>query len=62
MSFYCHATGKIRYDRLGSMMALAKLREKRGGDGERRAYRCPSCKGWHLTSMARAQTSAESKS
>lgn len=58
----CAHTGKIRYDRLGSMMALAKLREKRGGDGERRAYLCHQCKGWHLTSMGRAQSSAESKS
>ena len=55
MSHVCDRTGKVRYDRLGSMMALSKLREKRGGDGERRAYRCSYCNGWHLTSMVRAQ-------
>lgn len=32
--------------------ALAKLEQsdRRGPKRERRAYRCPACKGWHLTS------------
>lgn len=43
---------KIRYrDRLGALMALASTQRARSsGREERRAYRCPDCKGWHLTS------------
>jgi hypothetical protein len=43
-------TGKIRYrDELAARIALAKL--QRADRGQRRAYRCPPCRGWHLTSM-----------
>lgn len=45
------STGKIRYrDRLGAQIALAGTRRK--DRSEARAYRCPDCRGWHLTSWA----------
>ncbi|MFF2383686.1 hypothetical protein [Streptomyces sp. NPDC058108] len=45
-------TGKRRYrDRIGAQFALAEAvnrdTERRR---EKRAYRCPACRGWHLTS------------
>ncbi len=48
---------KVRYrDRIGAQLALAGLANGHGRHetrpkDERRAYRCPTCKGWHLTSM-----------
>lgn len=45
-------TGKRRYrDRVGAKFALAVIK-RRGGKRRRetRAYRCPTCNGWHLTS------------
>ncbi len=44
---------KIRYrDKVSALIALA--RTGRGGErrpkDEKRAYECPACKGWHLTS------------
>ena len=49
---------KIRYrDELGAQIALASTgRASRGRarpKDEARAYRCPRCKGWHLTSKGR---------
>ena len=45
---------KIRYrDEIGAKFALASTQAKDGSrrpKTERRAYRCPTCKGWHLTS------------
>jgi hypothetical protein len=44
---------KIRYrDRVAALLALASTarNEQRREKNERRAYRCPKCKGWHLTS------------
>jgi len=50
---------KRRYrDRVGAMWALARLR---GVDDvgrpkqEQRAYRCPHCRGWHLTARPARQ-------
>lgn len=46
---------KRRYrDRLDALIALARIRR----DGERRIYRCPLCRGWHLTSQERRSTDA----
>lgn len=47
-------TGKRRFrDRVAALLALAEIAR---ADGERReevrAYRCPECRGWHLTSKA----------
>lgn len=44
-------SGKVRYrDELAAMMALASTqRSTSGRREERRHYRCPMCKGWHLT-------------
>jgi hypothetical protein len=45
-------TRKVRYtDNLAARIALAAIERKtnRAG-GERRAYRCQHCRGWHLTS------------
>lgn len=45
-------SGKRRYrDRIGAQLALAVIRH-RGNNKRRetRAYRCPTCRGWHLTS------------
>ncbi|TFI30103.1 hypothetical protein E4P36_04965 [Streptomyces sp. 4R-3d] len=46
-------SGKRRYrDRVGAQLALAVIR-RRGTARRRetRAYRCPACRGWHLTSQ-----------
>jgi hypothetical protein len=49
---------KIRYrDKLAAKLALARTAHKDGSHrpkAERRVYRCPSCRGWHLTSQERA--------
>jgi len=43
---------KVRYrDRIAATLALAKAgRSEKPKRQECRAYRCPDCKGWHLTS------------
>lgn len=45
---------KIRYrDRIAALLALSNARAKDGSRRkklEQRVYRCPTCKGWHLTS------------
>lgn len=43
---------KHRYrDRIAALHALARIRNKdKQGHDEARAYPCPACKGWHLTS------------
>ena len=49
-------TEKRRFrTRLDAMMALAWT--QRRDTGERRLYRCPICKGWHLTSQAKRKPS-----
>ena len=47
-------TGKHRYrDRVGALVALAdSLSKPSGNRNEVRAYHCPQCSGWHLTSKA----------
>lgn len=47
---------KMRYaDRIAALLAAAKLdRQDKPGHPERRAYSCPHCKGWHLTSQEKA--------
>lgn len=44
---------KVRYrDRIAALMSLATLRRQdKAGHAETRAYRCPHCHGWHLTSQ-----------
>lgn len=46
---------KVRYrDRISAQLALATLqRQDKHDHTERRAYRCPRCRGWHLTSQRR---------
>ena len=46
---------KKRYrDEIAAKLAVAKLRNQdKPGHPERRAYRCPACRGWHLTSNNR---------
>jgi hypothetical protein len=47
---------KIRYrDRVSALYALAQTsaRRKPTDKDETRAYHCPDCSGWHLTSAAR---------
>lgn len=46
-------TGKVRFrDRIGALMALngRGRGDHRRDKTEARAYRCPDCHGWHLTS------------
>lgn len=44
-------TGKLRYrDQIGAKFALARIDDADPKRREKRAYRCPSCRGWHLTS------------
>lgn len=50
---------KHRYrDKLGAEIALSSTNAKRskGNRNECRIYRCPRCKGWHLTSSPRPGT------
>jgi hypothetical protein len=45
---------KIRYrDRIAALLALASTgrADQRREKNEVRAYRCPDCRGWHLTSQ-----------
>lgn len=49
---------KRRYrDRIAALLALASTQSTTGATrrakDERRIYRCPDCKGWHLTSRGR---------
>lgn len=49
------ACSKVRFrDELGAKIALSQIgvsdKTKRR---ERRAYKCPKCRGWHLTSQAK---------
>lgn len=48
-------SGKIRYrDRIAAQLELAMVghrRHERRIKYERRAYPCPQCHGWHLTSQ-----------
>lgn len=45
---------KVRYrDRIAALLAMASWQHKDGSrrtNTEARAYRCPDCGGWHLTS------------
>jgi hypothetical protein len=42
--------GKVRYiTELGAKIALTRI-HRDDEQGERRHYRCPRCRGWHLTS------------
>lgn len=52
---YEERCGKIRYhDRVAAMLALAKAqRSPSRRRHESRAYHCPKCDGWHLTSKRR---------
>lgn len=44
-------TGKLRYrDRVAALLALGRIDDIDPRRGEKRAYRCPRCRGWHLTS------------
>ena len=51
---------KRRYrDRVAALLALAttaKRKHARNPKQEARAYRCPHCKGWHLTSQPKGRT------
>lgn len=50
----CAATGKIRYfDAETAELVLAGIDHDNPRRREQRAYRCPECAGWHLTSQAR---------
>ncbi|MFC5181372.1 hypothetical protein [Actinomadura harenae] len=48
-------TGKVRFrDRIAATLALATIQRQGRQDrdkAEARAYRCPACSGWHLTSQ-----------
>jgi hypothetical protein len=45
-------TGKQRFpDRVAALVSMADIRQRSHRDVvPTRAYRCPFCKGWHLTS------------
>ncbi|MCP2339565.1 hypothetical protein [Actinomadura rupiterrae] len=48
-------TGKVRFrDRIAATLALATIQRQGRPDRDKteiRAYRCPTCSGWHLTSQ-----------
>lgn len=44
-------TGKLRYrDNIAAQWALATINDTDPRRREQRAYACPRCRGWHLTS------------
>jgi len=47
------STGKVQYSkRIYALIALAQIQDAREpGHQEKRVYRCPICKWWHLTSQ-----------
>lgn len=53
-------TGKVHYrDRVAALYALARVQhadDTGRPKAERRAYRCPRCGSWHLTSRRRRAT------
>lgn len=50
-------TGKWRYrDRIAALLALAGIDNTNPKRREQRAYRCPNCRGWHLTSKPKGRT------
>lgn len=50
----CADTGKVRYfDPETAELVLAGLDHDNPRRREQRAYRCPKCAGWHLTSQPR---------
>lgn len=61
---YASTKPKIRYrDRVGALLALANIsyQDKPGrAVREQRPYRCPSCRGFHLTSQKRKESSRSS--
>lgn len=50
---HCKRSGKVRYrDRRQAVDALQVIQAQRpDGHHECRVYRCPHCRGWHLTSQ-----------
>lgn len=53
-------TGKHRYrDRIAALLALAGIDNLDPKRRERRAYRCPVCRGWHLTSQTKKTDTSE---
>jgi hypothetical protein len=52
----------VRYrDRVGALFAMAGAQRKDGSKREKieqRVYRCPHCRGWHLTSQAKRRRRA----
>ena len=60
----CHVTNKVRYRdpreaRTGLWSAQEANRRGYSRRHESRFYKCPFCKGWHLTSKERRSTKAE---
>lgn len=53
----CGPSRKVRYRSMEAaervLAAILTGKRKRYGHAERRAYECPSCGGWHLTSRDR---------
>lgn len=46
----CHYAGKICYSHQASAETHLKTLQEKGRTQLKRAYRCPHCKFWHLTS------------
>lgn len=58
----CGQTGKARYrDRIAALLALTSIDNADPNRRERRAYKCPLCRGWHLTSQKQRTTSRRRK-
>lgn len=49
------SSGKVAYkSRVGALLALSRIQyEDKPGHTEKKAYRCPTCHSWHLTSKVR---------
>lgn len=59
-SAHCDATGKARYDSEATADRVLSVIWSTPNPGRRlecRAYLCPHCQGWHLTSKALREAS-----
>lgn len=55
MAATCRLTVKVRYrthlDARIALLRTTRNTDSRRAEDEKRAYPCPDCRGWHLTSL-----------
>lgn len=60
---FCRKANKTRYwDEVAAKLDLSRIQNNGGGNLlPTRAYRCPMCKGWHLTSQEKKNDGVDAK-